>query len=232
MTEFFRFPHTCHLLWLGEGEPRGDKVLTSHEANVLLENEIIIEEKLDGANLGISLDDTGELQAQNRGHYLEKPYNGQFSRLNAWLGQYEYGLKAHLSPELILFGEWCAARHSLDYHELPDWFLLFDVYDRATEKFWSVARRNELGYALGLTMVPELKRGTFTKEQLTHFLESAASRYRPGQVEGIVVRHDSEEWNEGRAKFVNKNFVQAIEEHWRSRAIEWNQVAPPSHHEQ
>ena len=52
MTEFFRFPHTCHLLWLGEGEPRGDKVLTPPEANLLLENEIIIEEKLDGAKAG------------------------------------------------------------------------------------------------------------------------------------------------------------------------------------
>lgn len=226
MTEFFRFPHTHHLIWLGEGEPRGDKVLVAHEVEEMLKGEIIIEEKLDGANLGISLDENGELQAQNRGSYLERPYTGQFSRLNSWLGQYEFLLKSHLTPDLILFGEWCAAQHSLDYHALPDWFLLFDVYDRRQGRFWSVARRNAFATELGLTQVPELGRGRFDRASLTRFLEQATSRYRAGQVEGIVIRSDSPQWNEDRAKFVNRNFVQAIEEHWRSRTIQWNQVAP------
>jgi hypothetical protein len=51
MTEFFRFPHTHHLIWLGEGEPRGDKVLLAHEVEDMLQHVLIIEEKLDGANL-------------------------------------------------------------------------------------------------------------------------------------------------------------------------------------
>jgi ATP-dependent RNA circularization protein (DNA/RNA ligase family) len=224
MTEFFRFPHTHHLIWLGDDEPRGDKVLLAHEVDEMLAQDIIIEEKLDGANLGLSLDADGELQAQNRGSYLERPCSGQFSRLNSWMGQYEEGLKRHLTPDRILFGEWCAAQHSLDYHALPDWFLLFDVYDRSEEKFWSVARRDRLAAELGLATVPELGRGHFDRKSLTRFLEQASSRYRAGQVEGIVIRRDSEQWNESRAKFVNKGFVQAIEEHWRSRTIQWNQV--------
>ena len=65
MTEFFRFPHTHHLIWLGEGEPRGDKVLLASEVEDMLQGELIIEEKLDGANLGISLDDNGELHHMN-----------------------------------------------------------------------------------------------------------------------------------------------------------------------
>ena len=40
------------------------------------------------------------------------------------------------------FGEWCAARHSLDYGALPDWWLLFDIYDRRAGAFWSTARRD------------------------------------------------------------------------------------------
>ncbi len=226
MTDFFRFPHTSHLLWLGEGEPRGDKVLLAHEASDLLSHELIVEEKLDGANLGISLDAAGNLQAQNRGSYLERPFNGQFSRLNAWIGQHEAILQAALNPSLILFGEWCAAQHSLDYHALPDWFLLFDVYDRQAGKFWSIARRNALAQELGFAVVPELHRGTFTRADILDLLNKANSRYRQGPVEGIVLRQDEPEWNGSRAKVVNKDFVQAIEEHWRSRSIQWNQVAP------
>lgn len=228
MPEFFRFPHTPHLLWLGEGQPRDDKVLSASEVKSLLQAEVLIEEKLDGANLGISLDAHGQLQAQNRGQYLQQPYGGQFSRLNGWLGQHDAILRQHLTPALLLFGEWCAARHSLDYDALPDWFLLFDVYDLEAGKFWSVERRNQLAGKLGLAVVPLLKRGLLTQPQLIHLLENTPSQYRAGKVEGIVVRHDSAYWNENRAKLVNREFVQAIDDHWRSRAIEWNLVKTAS----
>ncbi|CAD85795.1 MULTISPECIES: RNA ligase family protein [Nitrosomonas] len=224
MTDFFRFPNTPHLLWLGQGQPRDDKILSDAEIAALLQDEVLIEEKLDGANLGISLDEHGELRAQNRGQYLPQPFSGQFSRLNSWLGQHGEILKHTLTPEMILFGEWCAARHSLDYNKLPDWFLLFDVYDREAGKFWSVERRNQLAQKLNITTVPLLKRTKITCNQLVQLLDDAQSRYRSGKVEGIVIRCDSPLWCESRAKLVNREFVQAIEDHWRSRSIEWNLV--------
>jgi hypothetical protein len=142
MTDFFRFPHTPHLAWLGQGIPRDDKVLSRAEAQALLLGEVVVEEKLDGANLGISLAPDGGLRAQNRGQYLGAPFAGQFSRLPAWLAMHESGLRAVLQPALILFGEWCAARHSVSYDRLPDLWLLFDVYDR--EAGGSGARRGAM----------------------------------------------------------------------------------------
>ncbi|HMM73809.1 MAG TPA: RNA ligase family protein, partial [Rhodocyclaceae bacterium] len=67
MTDFFRFPHTPHLAWLGPDAPRDDKVLAPAEARALLSGEVVVEEKLDGANLGLSLAPDGSLRAQNRG---------------------------------------------------------------------------------------------------------------------------------------------------------------------
>ncbi len=226
MSEFFRFPNTPHLLWLGQGQPRDDKLLSDAEVATLLQGEVFIEEKLDGANLGISLNENGELRAQNRGQYLPQPFSGQFSRLNGWLGQHSAILRQNLTPDLILFGEWCAAKHSLDYDALPDWFLLFDVYDKKAGKFWSLKRRNLMAHQLGITTVPLLKHATITRSQLIHLLDQTQSQYRAGKVEGIVIRRDSPLWNEGRAKLVNKEFIQAIEDHWRSRTIEWNLVQP------
>lgn len=224
MTEFFRFPNTPHLLWLGKGQPRDDKILSDEEVAALLRDEVLIEEKLDGANLGISLDEQGELRAQNRGQYLPQPFSGQFSRLNSWLGQHGESLRQILTPELILFGEWCAARHSLDHDKLPDWFLLFDVYDCGAGKFWSLARRNQLAQELDISTVPLLKRAKVTRDQLIRLLDDTRSRYRSGKVEGIVIRCDSPLWCENRAKLVNREFVQTIADHWRSRTIEWNLV--------
>ena len=143
--DFFRFPSTPHLAWLAkDGMPRDDKVLSPAETQVLLSGDVVVEEKLDGANLGLSLSPDGALRAQNRGQYLRDPHAGQFARLSAWLAQHEPGLRTVLRPELMLFGEWCAARHSLSYDTLPDWFLLFDVYDGCSGRFWSTSRRNAL----------------------------------------------------------------------------------------
>lgn len=224
MSDFFRFPHTPHLAWLGGGDPRDDKVLSPPDAAALLAGPVWVEEKLDGANLGLSVAPDGSLRAQNRGQYLTKPYSGQFSRLAGWLGMHDWQWRDRLARNLILFGEWCAAVHSLDYTELPDWFLLFDVYDRDAQHFWSAERRNALAGSLGLSPVPLLHDGKADQRQLTRLLNNSRSRFRDGPLEGLVIRRDSADWCESRAKLVRAEFTQVISEHWRSRAIQWNRV--------
>ncbi len=222
--DFFRFPHTPHIAWLGDVVPRDDKVLAPDEVRELLFGSVLVEEKLDGANLGISLSADNELRVQNRGQYLEEPFYGQFSRLTAWLGQHSIKLSEHLDHNLILFGEWCAARHSLNYEKLPDWFVVFDVYDRSRQQFWSSARRNLLAGKLGLAAVPAIYEGRAALADLKSFLQNSTSRYRSGPPEGIVVRKNSSDWCEVRAKLVRAEFSQSIGEHWRSRTIQWNRL--------
>ncbi|WP_163056297.1 RNA ligase family protein [Acidithiobacillus ferrooxidans] len=222
--DFFRFPHTPHLAWLGQGTPRDDKVLAPAEARVLLTDEVVVEEKLDGANLGLSLAPNGTLRAQNRGQYLVEPHAGQFTRLPAWMAQHDEALRAVLTPNLILFGEWCAARHSLDYAALPDWFLLFDVYDRGIGRFWSTRRRNRLAEQAGLALVPQVMHGHSTLKELEQQVFSTPSRYRHGPLEGLVIRRESADTCEARAKLVRPDFTQAIDVHWRSRRIDWNRL--------
>lgn len=229
MPEFFRFPHTPHIAWLGQGMPRDDKVLAPHEVNELLSGDVLVEEKVDGANLGISLGPEGQLRAQNRGQYLIAPYTGQFSRLTSWLGQHQLALRDALSRDWILFGEWCAAKHSLDYDHLPDWFVLFDVYDRAAGKFWSSERRDALAASLGFAVVPALYRGPATLDSLIELLRNSTSRYRNGPPEGLVIRRQSQHWCEARAKLVRAEFTQTISEHWRGRTIEWNSIQDWTH---
>lgn len=226
MTKFFRFPSTPHLAWLAEsGVPRDDKLFSPAEAQALLSSDVTVEEKLDGANLGFSLAPGGALRTQNRGQYLLEPYVGQFSRLPTWLAQHEIGLRTVLRPELILFGEWCAARHSLGYGSLPDWFLLFDVYDRNAGRFWSTSRRNALAAEAGLAAVPCVRQGRITLVELKQLLMDTPSRYRTGlPLEGLVIRRESADWCEARAKLVHPDFTQAIDTHWRKRAIEWNRT--------
>lgn len=228
-NEFFRFPHTPHLAWLGADAPREDKVLLRQEAADLLSGEVVLEEKVDGANLGFSLNADGELRVQNRGQYLNEPHGGQFLRLPEWLAFHGSGmgdfLLDHADQGPMLFGEWCAARHSLDYARLPDWFLLFDVLETTTGRFWGSTRRDAMAARLGLATTPRLARGQFKLAELTGRVDNWSSRFRDGPLEGIVVRSESEQWCERRAKLVRTDFTQAIGEHWRSRRLEWNRLA-------
>lgn len=228
IAEFLRFPHTPHIAWLAQGSPRDDKILSPKEAAELLRGNVVVEEKLDGANVGFSLSPEGELRVQNRGQYLHAPYAGQFARLPDWLllhgDRLRTALAANAAASLMLFGEWCAARHSLGYDRLPDWFLLFDVYDHGQGRFWSAPRRNALAATLGLVTVPRLLEGRFTLPQLKDALMGQHSQFRQGALEGIVIRRESAEWCEARAKLVQPDFTQAIGEHWSRRRIEWNRL--------
>ncbi|TCO81270.1 RNA ligase [Plasticicumulans lactativorans] len=224
MTDFFRFPHTPHLAWLGRGTPRDDKVLSPAEVRDLLQGPVVVEEKLDGANLGVSVSREGTLRAQNRGQYLHPPYAGQFARLGEWLARREDALFDALGEHLIAFGEWCAARHSLDYAALPDWWLLFDVYDRRAGRFWSTRRRDAWAQGLRVAVVPAVARGRTSSAGLQELLRSQPSRFRDGPMEGVVVRVEDDDWLLQRAKLVRTDFTQQIEAHWRSRTLEWNRL--------
>ena len=227
--EFFRFPHIPHIAWLATGRPRDDKVLSPLEASEFLSSEIVVEEKLDGANLGLSIGPDGSLRVQNRGGWLLPPYHGQFVRLPAWLDQHQERLFDALEPHLIVFGEWCAARHSLDYDRLPDWWVVFDVWDRNVQRFWSTTRRNAWAQAAGVPHIARLRQGRFTLQQLQDAAISSASQYRLGPPEGLILRREDDAWLRARAKLVRPDFVQGIVTHWRRQPLQWNRLEASAH---
>ena len=226
--EFFRFPHTPHIVWLGEGTPRDDKVLELSEATRLLRNPIIVEEKVDGANLGLSVGADGQVRAQNRGQYLQRPYAGQFTRLNSWLANHEYILRDALGKNLILFGEWSAASHNIAYDRLPDYFLVFDVYDRTVGRFWNGSRRDLFATSLELTVIRPVDSGIYSLGELKQMIQDTQSAYREGPCEGLYLRWQDASWLTMRAKLVRTDFVQGIQAHWRSRSLTWNKILTPS----
>ena len=85
---FYKFPSTPYIE-VDSTVKRNDKILLQKEVSNLLCNEIIIEDKIDGANLGISFDSNGQIKLQNRGEYIIAPYLGQWKKLPDWLIKYE-----------------------------------------------------------------------------------------------------------------------------------------------
>jgi hypothetical protein len=221
---FHKFPHTPHLLWLGQGAPRHDKVLPPAEVAAFLAGEVLVEEKVDGANLGISLTPAGRLRAQSRGNYLAPgKSHAQWNLLWPWLAQRQAALEDGLQAGLILFGEWCYARHSVPYDALPDWFLSFDILEIGSRRFWSVERRNQWLQARDIVPVPPVSRGGFQKNQIPSLMGQSMVGHVP--MEGIYLRREKAGYLEARAKVVSVAFQQQIEEHWTRRPLVPNRLA-------
>ncbi len=225
MTEaFHKFPHTPHLLWLGDGSPRDDKVLKPAEVSDFLSGEVIIEEKVDGANLGLSLGRDDRVRAQSRGNYLAPGRShAQWNLLWPWLAERRADLEAGLRSGLLLYGEWCYARHTVPYDSLPDWFLGFDIFEFASRRFWSVDRRNAWLQEQGLASVPEVKRGQLQLRQVASLIGNSAVGHV--SMEGIYLRREQGGRLLARAKVVSAAFKQQAEEHWTRRAVFPNQLA-------
>lgn len=223
MTEdFYKFPSTPHLAILGASVVRGDKVMSEEERKAFLGHELVVEEKVDGANLGVSFDSSGSIRAQNRGVYLRGPCFDQWKKLPEWLNSRSEILFEGLVDRYILFGEWCYAQHSVFYDRLPDWFLGFDIYDKAKRRFLSVERRSIMLRDLEICAVPMIGRDYFSLESLKTLFST--SRLGDEPAEGIYLRLDQGDWLKKRAKLVRPEYVQAIDEHWSLRALKPNKM--------
>ena len=223
MCEFIKFPSTPHLAALGPDVVRDDKCFSPSERQDFLSHEITIEEKIDGANLGISFDHNGEPVFQNRGGLITA-FSGQWKKLQSWYWGHADFLFDSLSNQFILFGEWCYARHSVFYDSLPDFFIAFDIFDKKSGRFFSVERRNSFLAGSSIFTVPLIQTGVFSFEQLKGL--TFTSHFGHSPAEGIYLRIDDDQWLQQRAKLVRPTFRQKIEEHWSRQAICPNQINP------
>jgi hypothetical protein len=205
---------------------RDDKILSKTDAEAFLRSPVIVEEKVDGANLGISFDPDGNLLAQNRGSFLKQGAKGQFAPLWAWLSKRESHLFDVLQDRMILFGEWCYARHSIHYTRLPDWFLAFDVLDKNERQFLNTERRSQIARDLDLSVVPRLGSGTFQLDCVAALIGTSA--LYNGPMEGIYLRQECGLWLTCRAKVVRPEFVQQIGEHWSKQLMVPNELSRES----
>ena len=222
IDEFYKFPSTPHLALLGDVEVRADKVMLEFDRSEFLQHNLVVEEKVDGANLGISFTSSGQLTVQNRGTYLQSPYSGQWKKLTEWLARKIDLLFDSLDDQFILFGEWCYAQHSIPYDQLPDWFLGFDIFDKRKGEFISCERRDEMFSALGIFGVPLLKQGHFSLDELIHLL--SISRLSNQSAEGLYLRFNTGDFLCGRAKLVRPMFIQSNAKHWSRKPITPNRT--------
>lgn len=154
-----KYPRTPHLAGsaLQAGDDGADRVTIRALRAMFPDAELLTEEKLDGANCGLSFGEDLDLRVQSRGHVLRGgAREAQFGPLKAWTAWLEGELLDILEDRYVMYGEWMFARHTLFYDRLPHLFHEFDIYDRRAETFLSTPARRALLSGSRILSVPVL----------------------------------------------------------------------------
>ena len=138
-------------------------------------NTLLVEEKVDGGNLGITCDTNHTLMYQNRSHHVNEASHPQWVGLERWADEFGTALAKILEPERrVLFGEWCTTVHSLEYTRLPSHFIAFDMYDRVTGAWYTRAQLHDVLKDTGIPVVPVLTERAFnSRDELITLLETS-----------------------------------------------------------
>jgi hypothetical protein len=156
--EILKYPRTPHLE--GSRLQPGDEGQDHIRLATLQGRHAIVEEKLDGANVGLSFSQAGEMLLQSRGHFLAGGgRERQFAPFKQWAAAHEARLLERLEDRYVMYGEWLYAKHSVSYDRLPHLFCEFDVFDRREGVFLSTPRRHALLAGSPVVSVPVLCSG-------------------------------------------------------------------------
>lgn len=166
--DFFKYPRTPHLV--GSTGTSDDKRLGADDSNRLLANpSLIIEEKLDGTNVGLHFSD-GRLILQCRGHEITSGMHPQYDLFKQWATVKHNVFLRMLEERYIVYGEWMYAKHCIQYSKLPHYFFEFDILDKTTKTFLTLDQRLELLEGTGIETVPVVHRGLITETELTDLI--------------------------------------------------------------
>jgi hypothetical protein len=233
--DFVKYPRTPHLF--GSKGTDDDKHLDEEDsARFIADESLIVEEKIDGTNVGIHFTSEGELVLQCRGHLITEGMHPQYDLFKQWTVVKRFVLEERLEDRFILFGEWMYARHSIHYRQLPHYFFEFDIFDKEQEAFLSLKQRLVLLEGTGIQTVPVIQIGAVSRKQLERLIgpsiydsqfENPLTKRIDNLMEGLYLRTEAGGTVSGRAKFVRPEFVEKVKEstHWQHQQMVPNLLA-------
>jgi len=233
-----KFPRTPHIR--GSRFQHGDHDLEAIPFSELAGKHLVVEEKIDGSQAGISFDEEGKLLLQSRGHYLRGgPREKHFDLLKQWASARQDEFRALLGSRYVMYGEWLYAKHTYFYDDLPHYFMEFDVLDLEQNEFLSTPARDKLLRFASSATVPVrvlavgevgslkemeglIQRSNFITDQRERNLMLAAAEAKVNfgdalghtdmdpRMEGLYVKWEDGGVVRGRYKYVRNTFTNAI----------------------
>jgi ATP-dependent RNA circularization protein (DNA/RNA ligase family) len=197
------------------------KFLSRAETKKLLNGKLTITEKVDGANTAI-IRTKNWFKLQKRGSLVGTSEHEQYNFFKAWADKnYEKILK--IDTNYIVYGELLRIVHTIYYDKLPDWFLVFAIWNKKNSRYLSWDLVSSLCDDWGLSTVPRLAEDVYLdRDELFDFIPEI-SKVGSLPSEGIIV------WNfkkQMRGKVVREEFIKKLEigAHWTKKQSKYNSL--------
>jgi hypothetical protein len=179
-----KYPRTRHLE--GSRLQPGDEDLDAAPFRTIAGRNLVVEEKVDGANCGLSFAPEGKLLLQSRGHFLSGGVREKhFNLFKQWAQVHARVLGERIGSRYVVYGEWMYAKHTVFYDNLPHYFLEFDILDTQTGQFLSTPRRREMLAGLPVVSVPVVHSGKLKRMQELTALVGPSQYIRPGHLDRL-----------------------------------------------
>ncbi len=229
MTDPPPYPRIPHLV-AGRGTD-DDLVLAGAGIASLLGATVLAEEKVDGANVTLWIED-GRVEVALRSGPGAMDRAGQLGPLRAWAAEHDGALRqvlggvvpggVVLGDEVVddevvdddraLYAEWLLLTHSSLYDRLPAYLVALDLWTSSTG-FLPAAERDAICAGAGLVIPPRVWTGVTAKvADIERLLGPSA--WGSGPAEGLVVRSLAEPAL--RAKLVPAGFRRLGDDDWRA----------------
>ena len=225
MEQIYKYPRTRHLE--GSREQAGDEDLKCVKFTEIQGKYLVLEEKVDGANCGVSFGRGGKMYLQSRGHFLNGGYGErQFDLFKLWAGCFEDRLYRLLGDRYVMYGEWLYAKHTVFYDRLPHYFMEFDIFDKQEKRFFSTRKRRE--FLSKAPFVQSVRVLAQCRKSKVDFEATVRQTDLTGVMEGIYIKVEDGDYVTDRLKYVRGSFLNTIldsESHWVNRPIVANVLA-------
>ena len=188
------------------GATNDDRIANS--MSNLIGQEIVITEKLDGENTGMT---RGGVYARSHAAYTTSPWSREVRQIHD-------RIKFDILEDVFIFGENMEGIHSIEYTNLTSYFYIFGIRDNNIWIPWKDVE--DWAFLLDIPTVPVLFKGVVNSEkELQALVEKLAKEPSAlgGVREGIVCRNASlfhnGDFSSNLLKFVRANHV-TTDEHW------------------
>eukprot|EP01115_Flamella_aegyptia_P006291 TRINITY_DN264_c0_g1_i2.p1 TRINITY_DN264_c0_g1~~TRINITY_DN264_c0_g1_i2.p1 ORF type:complete len:206 (-),score=18.44 TRINITY_DN264_c0_g1_i2:132-749(-) len=169
--------------------------------------KLIIQEKVDGANVSVHFEEEWQPIPQKRSGLILTNEHPQYEVFRNWCFQNIEMLWEILGTSYVLFGEFLWAKHAVYYDKLPDYFVAFDMLEKSTNKFLSSERMKKLLHKKEITIVPTLFEGIVKSSDLDLQTYVQSSKFSSKEIaEGVYIRFEDDNYVLERAKFRRKDF--------------------------
>lgn len=185
MTAPPKYPRVPHLS-RDSGATADDLVLSDAQREQLLAQSVVVEEKLDGANVVLWIEH-GAPRVATRGGPDATDRGGLRGRLRGWAAEHGDALRDALDEDLALYGEWLLVPHTVTYADLPGPLVVLDVLDQTSGEWLDVAGRDEIAAEARLPVPPRLFTGHLVgPDQALDLIGESA--FGGALSEGVVIR--------------------------------------------